>query len=180
MIKTYHEAPFVPKTPLSLIVLEWSGLESTALRGMLEYFNYRVDTHWIGSRKEFIEILKGNIPTADFLILSCHGDEKEGMYTCPDEKPLLPDEIRKASKLKNKTILSLGCATGTDEFAAAFLDTGSSAYIAPKDYPFGNSSLLFAIHLCYQVSQHKKPLAEAFEMAKKYEKESSMFQLWQK
>lgn len=177
--KKYHEVPLVAKIPISLIVLEWSGLESVALRSVLEYFGCRVDTHWVGSRKEFIGILTGTIPTTNFLILSCHGDEDAGMYTCPEEKPLKPQELQCIAKLHGKTVLSLGCATGTDAFARAFLRSGCKAYIAPEGYPFGNSSLIFAIHLCYQMLQHKKHLAEAFKKAKGYDKESGIFRVWQ-
>lgn len=177
--KKYHEAPLVPKLPLSLIVLEWSGLESTALRGALEYFGYRVDTHWIGSRKEFIEVLKGKIPTADTIVISGHGDEDEGMHTCPDEKPLRPQELVEVAKLNGKTVVSLGCSTGTEEFAQAFLKAGCTCYVAPTGYPFGNSALLFAIHIFYAMAQKKKTLTEAVEEAKEYDAESADFRLWQ-
>ena len=179
MERTYHEAPLVPKIPVSLIVLEWSGLESTALRGMLEYFGYRVDMHWVGSRKEFVEILKGNILTNDLMILSCHGYDGEGMFTCPDERPMQPEEIAKTAKLKGKTVLSLGCHTGTDDFANAFLKAGCAAYVAPEGAPFGNTALLFAVHACYEL-YNKESLKQAVHRAASFNADSALFRLWQK
>lgn len=177
--KHYHEAPLVEKTPISIVVLENSDLESTALRSVLEYFGYRVDIHWVGSRKEFVEILKGNIPTQDFIILSCHGDEQEGIYTLPEEKPISASEIKETAKLVGKTILSLGCETGTKELAEAFLNSGCKTYIAPSGAPFGNTALLFAIHLCYEMRQNKKSFKEAMEAAKNFNSDSRMFALFE-
>jgi hypothetical protein len=66
--------PLAFQEPLSLVVVLYSDLEAIALRIILEYFNYRVEIHWIGSRPQFLEVLKGNIPTFHYIVLSCHGD----------------------------------------------------------------------------------------------------------
>lgn len=178
MERTYHEAPLVPKVPVSVVVLEWSGLESTALRGMLEYFGYRVDMHWIGSRKEFVELLGGKIPTNDLVILVCHGDDSGVLFTCPDERPMTPDEVGRCASLDGKTVVSLGCHTGSQSFADAFLSAGARAYVAPSGAPYGNTAVLFATHLCYEL-HNKEPLKEAIQIASSYNADSGMFALFE-
>lgn len=176
--KKYHEAPLVEKMPVSLVVLEGSDLEATAIRASLENFGCRVDTHWLGSRNEFLEILKGTIPTQKIVVLACHGNETG--FLLGEEQPISPTDIADQGHLNQKTVISVGCDTGTEEFAASFLKSGGKAYVAPRGYPFGNTALLFVIHMFYELLQHKKKLREAVESARSYDKESEMFTLWEK
>ncbi|MGD9129149.1 MAG: hypothetical protein PVJ09_01515 [Candidatus Woesebacteria bacterium] len=176
----YHEAPLVSQLPVSLIVLENSDLEAQALRLAFERFWFNVNIHFIGSRKQLLEILKGNIKTEDLIFIACHGDEKEGIYTCPGEKPLSAEDVKEYANLKDKNIVSLGCETGNKELANSFLDAGVKKYIAPSGAPFGNSAYLFGTHIAYELAQNKKSLEEAFETARSYDKESQMFKLFEK
>jgi hypothetical protein len=175
--KRYHEAPLVKKVPVSIIALPGGEAESTALRGVLEYFGYRVDMHLIGSRKEFIEILKGSIRTEQLIVLCCHGDN-DGIVM-GDEKPVTPLDISQSIGLNSKSILNLGCSTGSKEFIDAFRKNAKcEAYIAPTGYPFGNTALLFAVHTLYACIQHKKKLKDSVKASRRFDKESAMFNIW--
>jgi hypothetical protein len=157
-------------------VLPGGEAESFALRGMLEYFGYRIDMHLIGSRKEFVEILKGSIRTEEIIVLCCHGDE-DGIIM-GDEKPISVKDIAAANGFAGKSVISLGCATGSKEFVRAFKQTGCDMYVAPKGYPFGNTALLLAVHVLYSVAQHKKTLKAAVKAARKFDKNSLLFDIW--
>ena len=65
-----YVVPWVKKESVTIVVVGSGGKEADSIRSILEELNYRVDTLLIGSRKEFIETLKGTISTADFVILS--------------------------------------------------------------------------------------------------------------
>ncbi|PJE63128.1 hypothetical protein COU88_01200 [Candidatus Roizmanbacteria bacterium CG10_big_fil_rev_8_21_14_0_10_39_6] len=178
--KKYHEAPPMPQKLVSIIVLENSDLEAQSLRLAFERFWFNVNMHFIGSRKQLLEILKGNIKTEDLIFIACHGDEKEGIYTCPEEKPLSTEDVKEYANLEGKNIISLGCETGNQELGDSFLGAGVQSYIAPSGSPFGNSAFLFGVHIAYQLAQNKKSLKDAFETARSYDKESQMFKLFEK
>jgi hypothetical protein len=172
--------PFVPKETVSIVVIGSTGHEPFALRTMLEAFNYRVEIHWVGSRAEAVEILKGNIPTFPHLILSCHGDEAEGgCILVPDEPPLTAHDLRDILHLPGKIVLNLGCATGTPAFAESFRAGRCAAYIAPTDYVQGNSALFFAVHLYYFLAR-QQTLEMAIAQARNHDEECGLFQcfLW--
>lgn len=168
-----HEVPFVEKKDVSLVVID-SSLEATAIRDVLEAFNYRVTTHWVGSRKELIEILSGNIETSNTVILSCHGIE-EGIYT-PDEDPLTTEEIARTAKLAGKTVVNLGCLTGKSTYQEAFTNAGVTNYIGPSDYPSGNATLLYVITLFYGLSVGES-LADAHGHARTTSEDGEQFVL---
>ena len=107
-------------------------------------YNYLVEIHWVGSRRQLVEILKGNIPTHRYFVLECHGDD--GKILLLDEPALGPDEVSKIVNLPGKVVLNCGCDLGTEAMARAFLNGGCEAYIgAIKEM----HSLMFAIHLFY-------------------------------
>lgn len=171
-----HEAPLVPKLPVSLVVLEGADMEAVALRAALEYFNCQVDTHWIGSKKECCEILRGNISTHSILVLCCHGDETG--ILCGGEASITPTDVAECAAVGGKSVVVLGCNTGNESFADAFLHGGADAYIAPAGYPEGDAALLFGIHLFYAIQQHGKSVREAQASACAFDDESAMFKLW--
>lgn len=120
-----YEVPLVIKKKISIVVIGNTGSEPYILRTLLEGFNYHVEVHWVGSRKELIEILQGNIPTYDHVVLSCHGDEADGgSILVPDEPPLTTVDILTTTRWSNKTLLNLGCSTGTPALAQAFPHSG--------------------------------------------------------
>jgi hypothetical protein len=100
------------KSPYKRVTLicadEASDLETIALRGMLEYFNFVVSTHWIGNKKQFLELLNGDQPTDDIVVIVAHGDE--GTFFMPTDESVSFEELQ--VKLPKKMIISTGCATG--------------------------------------------------------------------
>lgn len=171
-----YEVPLVLKTPISLVSLG-DLREALTLRSVLEGFNYRVDLNYIGSRKEFLEVLSGNIFTFPHLILSCHGDE--GCICVTEEKSVGSVEIGELARLKNKTVINTGCSTGKADFVKAFVAKGGAgAYIAPDDDPWGTTALLFMIHLFYHLDRGLD-LNEAVKKSADFDEHSNMFKLYQ-
>jgi len=170
-----YEIPYIEKKMVSLIVVGYVGKEAEAIRSTLEYFNYRVDTHWIGSKNELKLIFSGGIKTNDILIICCHGSQ-DG-FIIDGEPSFTVNEINDVSKLLDKIILSNGCLTGRQEISEAIIDCGASAYIAPTDYIDGNTSLLFINHLFYFLSKGDS-LKEAYQKSHKFDQESSLFKMF--
>lgn len=166
------EIPYVPKDTVTILVVGDSA-EGIALRAALEAMNYKVTLHHASSRKEFLEVLSGNIPTDQKIILSCHGIP-EGIDV-PDEKPLAADELSTAAKLEGKIIVNLGCHTGSPEFQAAFKKAGAASYIAPTGYPEGAAALIFTIALFYHLKS-EQPIKEAVSHASQLDDETKQFQ----
>lgn len=167
-----YEVPYVPKDTVTIVVVGDSA-EAIAFRASLEAMNYKVVLHHASSRKELLEVLSGNIPTDEKVILSCHGIE-EGIYV-PDEEPLGAKELGGIAKLTGKTFINLGCHTGSPEFQAAFKKAGVVHYIAPVDYPEGAATLVFAINLFYHLKN--VPLKNAVAQASQLDDETKQFQL---
>lgn len=126
---------------------ESSCLETISLRGALEYFGYIPLVHWLGNSKQLKDVLEGKIQLEEIILLSCHGCEK-GFYAY-ENKLLSLDDV--SVKLKNKTVLSTGCVTGKEHFAQSFLRGGVRYYIAPPDYPEGNSSMIFSLMFLWKL-----------------------------
>ena len=168
-----HEVPYVPKKTATIIAIDdWSA---TALRATLEVYNYRVTTHWVGSRKELTMLLDGSLPLEDeLIILACHGDEQG--IVIPGEPQLGSQELGSIAKLQDKTVLSLGCMTGTPAFRDAFVKAGARAYVAPTDYPDASSALVFAAVFCYELSKGTS-VSEATKKAAGTDDETGMFVL---
>ncbi len=161
---------------ISLVCLEeGSALESVALRGALEYLGYIVSIHWIGSKELFLKLLSGKITTDETVIISGHG-YKNG-FLLSGEKIIKPEEFKKQVNWKNKNVISLGCCTGTKEFADVFIKGGVKIYIAPDDYPDGNATLVFAIYLFFLIKKGDS-LSVALKKAKQLDEDLDSFKLY--
>jgi len=169
-----HEIPYVPKKAIVIVVVG-DSFEANALRAVLENFNYIVTVHWVGSRKEFLMLLGGDIPINDeIIVLSCHGIEQG--IEIPGEEPVGPQEISEVAKLPNKTIVNLGCKTGGAAFQEAFIQAGAAHYIAPDDYPEGSAAMAFAVNVFYFLKTGKS-LHEAVAQASGMDDETGQFKL---
>jgi hypothetical protein len=167
--------PLVFQEPISIVLVSYTDGEAMALRDVLECFNYRVEMHRVGSRPQFLEILRGNIPTFRHVLLSCHGES--GNLVIPYQNPVSPVELGQIVHLPDHVVLSLGCGTGTEALAGAFLNGGCEAYIAPTDDIEANATMLFAIHLYYFLAK-KWSLSQAVEESRKHDEQCSLFKLW--
>jgi len=135
-----EDFPLVAQEPISIVLVSYTDLEAMTLRSVLECFNYRVEIHRVGSRPQFIEILRGNVPTFRYVVLSCHGDENG--LVIPYQSPVSATELAQVTHLPGHIVVSLGCMTGTEALAQAFLDSGCEAYVAPTDYVNANAAFL--------------------------------------
>lgn len=170
-----HEVPYVAKKDVTVLAVG-DPFEAAAVRAILEGFNYRVTVHWIGSRKELLKILSGDIPTDQTLILSCHG-VAEGIVI-PDEPVLTAEEVGAAAKLDGKTIVNLGCLTGSSVFTQAFKKAGVQEYIAPIDYPDGKAAIGFVSNL-FLLLADEVGLSSAVNRASNFDVEMQQFKLAQ-
>jgi len=175
---TKNSIPWVKKQSITIVPVGAVGSEPEALRNILEAFNWRVDIIWIASRKEFMKVLDGTIKTADYVVIPNHGCDK-GIIV-PDEEYVTPEDIAEVGKLAGKTIISTGCTTGRKVYGDAFIKKAKAkAYIAPIEYPAGNSALMFVARLFYELS-NKKSLRTAVSVARKLDKETARFGTFQK
>lgn len=170
-----EDFPLVLQEPVSIVLVSYTDLEAMTLRNVLECFNYRVEMHRVGSRPQFIEILRGGIPTFRHVVLSCHGDEN-GLVV-PYQAPVSPAELARIAHLPDHVVVSLGCMTGTEALARAFLDGGCAAYVAPTDNVSARAALLFAIHLFYFMGG-KRSLDDAVQASRQHDRACALFKLW--
>ena len=153
---------------------EHSTFEAIAIRGASEYLGYLATVHWLGSIEQFKDLLVGKESLSKLVLLSSHGS-KEGFHVT-DNIVIPLDELK--VNLSGKTVLSLGCATGMENFARLFISGGAEYYIAPKSYPEGNSSLIFALTFLWQLLK-KKDVAQAWKKSSTLLDKNDHFCLYQ-
>ena len=171
-----YEVPYICKKQITLIVVGFVGKEAEAIRSTLECYNYKVDTHWIGSKKEIRMLLSGEIKSHEIIVISCHGSS-DGILI-DGEPPLTAREILKNSDLENKTILSTGCRTGKYDISKAIIDKGASAYIAPIADIDGDASLLFINHFFYFMNEEES-IQQAYHKAHRFDDKSRTFKIYE-
>lgn len=138
--------PYVAKTPVSVVSVG-DAAEAHTVRAVLESYNFQVQVHWIGSRTELVNVLAGVLATNPILVLSCHG-VAEGIWL-PDEPALPPAEIATVAHLPGRTVINLGCSTGTAAYAAAFAEAGADLYVGPTEDVEGAAAIVFLACLFY-------------------------------
>lgn len=160
--------------------------EGIALRAALEQYSMFVRRFAVGQARHLIRLLSGEEPTSQYVILSCHGydgtillpeldEQLEG--TQPIHRRLTADAVREVVRLKDRVVISTGCETGTEELAAAFLDGGCSAYIAPTRAPYLHTSFT-AVTLIFYGLADGRTLSEACGRLHEYDDDLAMWQLW--
>ena len=160
---------------ISIVCLdEMSGLETIALRGMLEYFGFLVSVHWIGNKAAFEDVLSGKTQTEEIMVLSSHG--ADGKFYLPTDEEIGVEDLK--VQLPGKIVISAGCDTGSEAFAKKFLNGGCSLYIAPKGYPEGNDALVFMTHLFWALAKDQA-IPTAYGAAQKLMPEGSEFALFE-
>jgi hypothetical protein len=172
-MQQHHDVPFLAKEDVTIISVS-DVIEATAIRTLLEGFNYRVTVHWVGSRKELLMLLDGSIGTDGTIVLSCHGVDA-GIYV-PGEAPLGAEEVQEVSRLEGKTVISLGCLTGSPAFATAFKTAGVAHYAAPTDSPEGRAALNFASNLFFLLAAGRS-VEDAVSRAAMFDPETAQFEL---
>lgn len=161
------------------------ALEAIALRAALEWWNVEVHLRHVGAADQLVALLDGTIALSPLVFLMCHGDERGILL--PELAPELeqaqpfsgavgPDELRHVLQLPGCVVVNTGCATGTQELAAAFLDGGASVYMGPAGYPDAPASLFFCLAFAYGHLVRGYALAGAHRRATEHDGETAQFQ----
>ncbi len=171
-----------------IAAVDGTGSEPEALRQMLEVFGFFVATKYVARPRDMIGILEDQLPFhADYLIISCHGENGSILMPQLGERIYEPDEprgnfsvaeIERYCKLSGKTILNLGCTTGQSDISNVF--ARNNQYIAPTDYVAGNSALYFAVRFFYEISQNGRTVHDAWQLAAKTDEETEYFAYYSK
>lgn len=171
-----------------ITVLPNAGNEPEALRQVLESFGCLVLTKYIGRPNDFISVLgEADYFEPDVIVLSGHGKDGKiimpvldcSVYTIDEPRcDFSSAEINEYLKLKDKTIISTCCTTGTTDLASAF--SRENTYIAPTDYIEGNAVLLFMVDLFYQILQRNMSVEDACNHARSLDEETALFAYYKK
>ena len=111
---------------------------ASAIRGVLEGFRLHVYLHFCVQEQNVWDVLAGKIPDSSYVILCATGGgfqvvtKREGVWG-PTCVALTPDFVREKVALAGRGIISMGCGTGRQELAQAFLHTGCRAFLGPDD-----------------------------------------------
>ena len=168
----------------TVTLLEVDGTHATALRSGLEAFGLRVDHVRVGQARHLVAGFER--AGGEYVVLACHGDE--GRIIVPELAEEIerfqpthgawgPSEVRRYVKLAGATVIATGCDTGTDDLAAAFLDAGAVAYVAPDGAPFGYASLFAPLLLFYELTQ-QRTLTQAVDRLQAHDTELAMWRLF--
>jgi hypothetical protein len=175
----------LPEKSILLLSIE-DCHEAEVLRAFSEQLFLRVEMYGIGESKDVVQLLNGGHQT-DLIVLACHG--KDGNIVMPEvgeglkaKQPfpgnMRPEHVREFLKLDGQRVFSTGCATGTPEMAAAFLDAGCDCYLAPTDYQDGTASLVFAVNFLYHYLSRGSDVENAVSIARREDDESRFFRLY--
>lgn len=140
-----------------------AGNEAQALRQVLELYGFLVLIKYIGRPNDFIDVLEDKVElNADYIIISCHGEDgriimpklHESIYLQDEPKyDFSSNEIEMYIKLSNKIIINTGCSTGNKNMMDVF-SKNNNTYIAPTDYVDGNAVFIFAVNMFYSLARN--------------------------
>lgn len=146
-----------------IVAFNDAGNESQALRQVLELYGFLVLIKYIGRPNDFIDVLEDKVElNADYIIISCHGEDgriimpklHESIYLQDEPKhDFSSTEIEMYIKLSNKIIVNTGCSTGNKNMMDVF-SKNNNTYIAPTDYIDGNAVFIFAVNMFYSLSRN--------------------------
>lgn len=154
-----------------VIACDQSTLDvALAVRSALELFRLRAHLLFCVQRRNVLDALAGEIPESDYVVLCCHGLDPEGSemqinFVVVDQVEgqwqevrfaLTPSNIPELVHLAGKTVISLGCRSGREPLAKAFLDSGCKAYIASVEPVDQDATALFTIGFFYHLLREER------------------------
>ena len=160
-----------------VIVCDQGSLDiATAIRASLELFRLRVHFYFCVQKQNVLDVLAGEIPPSDYIILCSHGIDTEKIdIASPDSHQagfqvvdfidgewktiwfgLTPSSVSEIVKLAGRTIISCGCSSGREPLAQAFLRSGCRAYIGPIEGVDQDADALFCIGFFYHLLSHER------------------------
>lgn len=141
-----------------------------AVRGALELFRLNVYMHFCVQKRNVLDVLAGNVPESNYVVLCSHGLEELRADAQPEEMKmgfravddssgtweevaiaLEPTNIPEMVNLQERTVVSLGCSSGREPLARAFLASGCRAYAGPVGAVDQDACALFAITFFYHL-----------------------------
>ncbi len=171
-------------TSVDLVEADMSG---EAIRSVLESFGIKVNRFPVGRAQHVVNVLSGEESTAPYIILAMHGDHDQLLLPSLAEEiaatehfhdALTPEDLHTFVDVPGRVVMSLGCETGTENLARAFLEHGCTAYIGPEGAPFGYASLFVPMFLFYELTE-RRSLPEAVERLRQHDQELAMWRLFQ-
>ena len=87
------------------------------------------------------------------------------------------ENLRAHFRLTGSTVLSLGCTTGSDEMADAFLAAGAKAFAGPSGYPDASDAIVFT-HLLFHGLAQGAEIEAAAERARDFAPTLTEWRLW--
>ena len=165
---------------------EGTGLESLAIRSVLEYFGYIVIMYNIGRPQDYFDVFSGKQNfNYDYLIIVCHGDNGKIIIPILGENVYYSNECRNnigyeelqgLVKINDKTVICTGCTTGAGELYKEF-NRNNNTFVAPTDYIEANGSLLFIVNLFYHLSNGSS-FKDSFAIASAIDNETKLYNFY--
>jgi hypothetical protein len=164
-----------------VLACDQSSLDvALAIRGALELFRLPVYMHFCVQKRNVLDVLAGHIPESRYVVLCCHGtddppsapgpsqvsmgfhvvDDATGMWETTWFN-LTPANVSAFVRLPGRTVVALGCGTGREPLARAFLRTGCRAYVGAEKPVDQDACALFAISFFYHLLGEDRPGARA-------------------
>ena len=153
-----------------------------AIRSSLECMRIGV-RHWpIANEGIARGLFSGAEGDAPYVVLAMHGDHGRLLFlpSSPEsgmKTSYSVEELAGIVRLRGRVVVSVGCASGSPEFAEVFLSGGASAYIAPVISPFGHAAPVFVTLLFFALTQGRT-LEDAVEVARAADRELAIWQLF--
>jgi len=150
---------------------QWSLDIATAIRASLELFRLRVHFYFCVQKQNVLDVLAGQIPPSDYVVLCSHGIDTEKIdVASPDSHQagfqvvdmidgewksiwlaLTPSKVAQYVSLAGRTVISGGCSSGREPLARAFLRSGCLAYLGPIEDVDQDADALFIIGFFYHL-----------------------------
>ena len=144
-----------------------TGLESFAIRSVLEYFGYIVIMYNIGRPQDYFDIFSGKQNfNYDYLIIGCHGDDGKIIVPILGENVYYPnecrnnigyEELRGLVKIKDKTVICTGCTTGAGELYKEFNRKRRRGYFNKRDQGRFDSSRVRFLGKTEKIAFRRRP-----------------------
>ena len=163
-----------------------TGLESFAIRSVLECFGYIVTMYNIGRPQDYFDVFGGKQNfNYEYLIIGCHGENGRIIVPILGENVYYKNECRNnigyeelqgLVNITDKTVICTGCTTGAGELYKEF-NRNNNTFVAPTDYIEGSSSLLFIVNLFYHLSGGVS-FKDSFAIASTIDSETKLYNFY--
>ena len=163
-----------------------TGLESFAIRSVLECFGCIVTMYNIGRPQDYFDVFSGKQNfNYDYLIIGCHGDNGRIIVPILGENVYYQNECRNnigyeelqgLVNITDKIVICTGCTTGAGELYKEF-NRNNNTFVAPTDYIEGSSSLLFIVNLFYHLSGGLS-FKDSFAIASTIDSETKLYNFY--